>query len=130
MSPIPADPTDSSEPKGAERRRHPRAVLDWPVTVRLPDGNHEARLRDVSRAGVCFYLDRRIPEMTVLGLDLELPCASDRAPKVRVTGSGVVVRCQPLSPRVDHYEIAVFLNDLGEEHRDRLASFVHETVRA
>jgi hypothetical protein len=36
----------------------------------------------------------------------------------------VVVRCQPLSPRVDHYEIAVFLNDINEENRDRLDAYV------
>ena len=116
--------TQPQAPRGDERRRHPRAILDWPVTIRLPDGEHEARLRDVSRAGVCFYLDRRIPEMTMLGLHLALPDLADGTRGEQVTGSGVVVRCQPLSPQIDHYEVAVFLNDIDEEQRDRLASYV------
>jgi hypothetical protein len=120
-----------SQPRqaGAERRRHPRVALDWPVKISLPDGTHEARLRDISRAGVCFFLDRRIPEMTVLRMDLDLPPrepGQDVSPSgaAHVAGSGVVVRCQPLSPHVDHYEIAVFLNDLGESDRESLEAYV------
>ena len=121
----------SSQPTGAERRRDPRAALDWPVTIILPDGSHEARLRDVSRAGICFFLDRRIPEMTVLALDLDLPVDPPGGPTGHagsggghVRGSGVVVRCQPLSPMVDHYEVAVFLNDIASEDRARLEAYV------
>jgi hypothetical protein len=121
----------STQPKGAERRRHPRVALDWPITITLPDGSHEARLRDVSRGGICFFLDRRIPEMTVLALDLDLPpgAAGDAGPgragpTEHVRGSGVVVRCRPLSPMVDHYEIAVFLNEMGEDDRELLSAYV------
>jgi len=121
---------NSSQPTGAERRRHPRVALDWPVTITLPDGDHEARLRDVSRAGVCFFLDRRIPEMTVLKLDLALPEVPGDAERMQVAGSGVVVRCQQLSPHLDHYEVAVFLNDLTESDRARLESYVQTTVGA
>jgi hypothetical protein len=122
---------ETSLPSGrTERRRHPRIPLDWPVTIALDDGTFPARLRDVSRAGMCFFLDRRVPEMTILRMDLELPPApgSPRAAGEpageRVTGSGVVVRCQPLSKHVDHYEIAVFLNDLSEDARARIEGFV------
>lgn len=107
---------------GSERRRHPRVALDCPVTISLPDGELEARLRDLSPAGVCFFLDRRIPEMTVLEMVLPLPEADGAVSTVR--GSGVVVRCQPLSPHVDHYEVAIFLNQLGDEDRARLERFV------
>ena len=114
--------------QGAERRRHPRATLDLPITISLPDGSHEARLRDISKAGVCFFLDRRIPEMTVLRMDMELPAADEDADAQRVTGSGVVVRCLPLSPHVDHYEVAVFLNDISETSRRNLEDFVAARV--
>lgn len=115
------------EPRGAERRRHPRVPFDWPVTIALPDGEHAARLRDVSRAGVCFFLDRRIPEMTVLRLAVDLPergTGAARSPEYTVRGSGVVVRCRPLSPHVDHFEVAVFLNDISELDRAKLEAFV------
>ncbi len=107
--------------EGDERRNHPRAAVDWPVTIALDDGEHEARLRDVSRSGVCFYLDRRIPEMTILRLELDLPGASDPG---RVSGVGVVVRCRRVAPPVDHYEVAVFLNDISDSDRERLAGVV------
>lgn len=111
----------------AERRLHPRVELDCPVTISLADGQHEARLRDLSRAGICLFLDRRVPEMTILGLSLDLPPIAGC--KVRqVQGRGVVVRCQPLSPHVEHFEIAVFLNDLDERNRRALEEYV--AVRA
>ena len=113
----------SSRSTGAERRRHPRVALDLPVTISLPDGVHEARLRDLSRAGVCFFLDRRIPEMTVLKMDFDLP-ARNGTDAMSVHGAGVVVRCQPLSPHIDHYEVAVFLNDVTESERESLEAYV------
>lgn len=119
---------NASQPRGAERRRHPRVALDLPVTITLPDGDHEARLRDLSRAGVCFFLDRRIPEMTVLKMDLDLPGSDASTDAVNVRGAGVVVRCQPLSPHVDHYEVAVFLNDITDSNRERLETYLAATV--
>ena len=107
---------------GRERRAHPRASCDWTITLFLDDGPHGARLRDVSRAGLCFYLDRPIPEMTILSLLIDLPRA--HAKRVRIEGRGVVVRCLPISRGVEHYEIAVFLNDLAEAQRERLDAFV------
>lgn len=93
----------------------------------MEDGYHEGRLRDVSRAGVCFFLDRPVPEMTVLGMQFDLP-ENGNGKTSRIEGTGVVVRCLPLSPAVDHYEIAVFLNDITEMSRDRLAAFVAQHV--
>jgi len=115
-------------PGHTERRRHPRAACDWPITISLEDGTYEARLRDISRAGVSFFLDRRIPEMTVLSMRLDLPPRTADAKPVPIEGGGVVVRCQPLSPRVDHYEIAVFLNDLTDESRERLDAYVSQAA--
>ena len=111
-------------PQGSdERRHHPRATVDWPLTIALEDGPHEARLRDVSRSGVSFYLDQRVPEMTLLRLELELPGSG-----VRVRGTGVVVRCQPVSPALEHFEVAVFLNDMGAEDREARAALVRSTL--
>jgi hypothetical protein len=118
-NPVPS-PHDSGghDSGGIERRRHPRRPVGWPLRISLPDGEHEARLRDISRAGLCFFLDRRIPEMTLLRLRIEPP--ANGGPPEAVEGGGVVVRCRPLSPHVDHYEIAVFLNELDASNRRRL----------
>ncbi|MFT5048948.1 MAG: hypothetical protein ACI8QZ_000335 [Chlamydiales bacterium] len=124
----PNSPTDSSMPQpaqesGDDRRRWQRARAEWPITVQLADGPHEARIRDVSQAGVCFFLDRPLPEMTMLSIQFELPVEGGRR---RVRGSGAVVRCEKISAAIDHYEIAVYLQDMAEPDRATIASYVGE----
>jgi hypothetical protein len=111
--------TDAATP--ADRRRWPRAKADWPVQLSLPDGRFEARVRDISRAGVSFFLDRPVNLMTVLSVELDLPVEGG----VRhVRGQGAVVRCEKISDRLDHYEIALFMSDLAEPDRDAVDGFV------
>jgi len=122
-------PDSRSPASPRERRRHPRVALDWPVTIALADGHHEARLRDLSRAGLCFFLDRRVPEMAILRVELALPGGNgDDGARAKLQFRGVVVRCQALSPHVDHYEIAVFFDDLDAATRRRLDDFLAERV--
>jgi hypothetical protein len=123
----PAHRPKSSEPRppGRERRQHPRASGDCPLFVSLTSGKElgvkRARLRDVSRAGVSFYMDKPIAVMSLLAVDLELPVAHG----VRhVRGQGAVVRCERLSPSIEHYEIAVFLHEMAEIDRKALDEFV------
>ena len=108
---------------GRERRAHPRATCEGSLTLQLDDGAYRARLRDVSRSGICFYLDRPVAEMTVLAVRIELP-ARRGAEAERIDANGVVVRCLPISKGVEHYEIAVFLNALADSQRERLDRFV------
>jgi hypothetical protein len=110
-------------PGGRERRAHPRAIYDGTITILLDDGPHHARLRDVSRAGICFYLDRPLAEMTILSVRIELPSGA-RGEPAHIEGRGVVVRCLPIARAVDHYEIALFLNELGDPQRAHLDAFV------
>src|SRR5262245_11373321 len=112
---------------GRERRAHPRAGCDGSITIQLDDGAHRARLRDVSRAGLCLYLDRRLPEMTLLAVRIDLPALGGSRAEA-IEGRGVVVRCQPIARALDHYEVAVFLNEIGEPQRQRLDAFVAASV--
>ena len=126
MAPMsPNSPTDQPAPQGsgAERRRWRRARAEWPITVQLADGVHQARIRDVSQAGVCFFLDRPLREMTTLSIQFELPVAGGRR---TVRGSGAVVRCEKISAAIDHYEIAVFLQEMAEPDRVTIARYVGE----
>ncbi len=116
-SSAPPQPADTDD----DRRRWPRAGADWPVRLLLPEGHFEARVRDISRAGICFFLDRPIPEMTSLRIDLELPVPEGMR---FVRGDAVVVRCDKISDRLDHYEIAAFLNNMADPDRDALEAFV------
>ncbi|MCH2103239.1 MAG: PilZ domain-containing protein [Planctomycetes bacterium] len=115
------DPKELPKPSDADRRQWPRADADWPIRLLLPEGHFEARVRDVSRAGICFFLDRPIPEMTSLRIDLELPVHEGMR---FVRGDAVVVRCDKISDRLEHYEIAAFLNDMAAPDRDALEAFV------
>lgn len=102
---------------GAERRQHPRATADWPLLLDLPDGKTPARLRDISAAGVSFFLDRPIAEMTVLALELQFG-------KKKIQARGAVVRCERISPHIEHYEVALFLHDIGEADREAISRYV------
>ena len=75
---------------GSERRQWQRARAEWPITVVLDDGVHQAKIRDVSRGGVCFFLDRPVPEMTLLRMEFDLPVEKGVR---RISGQGAVVRC-------------------------------------
>ncbi len=115
-SPNAADP-----PVGRERRKHDRALADLPVTIVLDDGVHEAKIRDVSRGGVCFFLDRPVPEMTALRIEFNLPV--DVGVR-KISGHGAVVRCEKIGKHIDHYEIAVFMQDMAAPDRDTIAQYV------
>ena len=117
--------TGNDAKSGAERRRWPRKDCDWPVTVTIGGVACEAKLRDVSRAGLCFYVERPIPLMTVLALALDLP---GRGKPHKLRANGAVVRCAKISPAVQHYEVAVFLHDISES--DRAALDLHVGVHA
>lgn len=117
----PTQPSPVSKGRGAERRRWTRAGADWPIMVQLAEGTFEAKVRDVSRAGVCFFLDRPIAAMTLLQLNMSLPV---REGVRNVTGTGAVVRCEKISARLDHYEIAVFVQDMAEPDRSVIEEYV------
>jgi hypothetical protein len=92
-----------------------------PITLVGPEGSSEAKVRDVSRAGVCFFVDRPVPLMTVLGVAFDLATPVGRT---RVQGHGAVVRCEKIARGVDHWEVAVFLHDMAEGDRHALEEFV------
>lgn len=120
---MPADSASQAAPQGTgrERRRWPRAKADWPISLDLPEGRYEARVRDISQAGVCFFLDRPLKLMTTLAVELELPHSGKRTV---IRGRGVVVRSEGISERLDHYEIAVFMPELSEAEKGAIGMFV------
>jgi len=106
---------------GRDRRRWPRAKADWPISLDLPEGRYEARVRDISEAGVCFFLDRPLRLMTQLAIELELPGEGRSIP---IRGTGIVVRCETIARALDHYEIAVFMPELNEVEKGAIRVFV------
>jgi len=84
-------------------------------------------VRDVSRAGVAFFVDRPIAMMTMLDVRLELPTPKGRR---EVRGKGAVVRCERISAALEHYEVAVFLHELSEADRRTIDLHVRERLAA
>lgn len=121
MASRPAPSQNPSKGPGRERRQWHRARAEWPLTIQLDDGTHEAKLRDVSRGGLCFFLDRPIREMTLLRMEFDLPVAQGVR---RITGTGAVVRCERISQALDHYEIAVFLQNMALPDRETIETYV------
>ena len=78
-------------------------------------------MRDISKSGLCFFVDRPIPIMTCLKLAIDLPVPDGIR---RVSGAGAVVRCERIAARVDHYEVAVFLHDMAEPDREVVEAYV------
>lgn len=113
-----ANPEPSSS-SGRERRRHERAQAEWPISITLDGGLREAKIRDVSRSGVCFFLDRPIEEMTLLEISFELPEHENT-----LKGRGAVVRCERISTILEHFEIAVFLTDMPDPDREAIEKYV------
>lgn len=133
---MPQRPAPESETyPGRERRRHPRAEADWPLELQLGAVPVKARLRDVSRSGLCFFLDRPVTEMTVLSLNVAVPPgdgaavgdgAGKRGKLPQIQAKGVVVRCEKISERVDHYEVAIFFHDIKPEDAEAIDALVRE----
>ncbi len=122
----------------SDRRLHPRARADWTAEIALADGSlARARVRDVSRSGVCFFVERALPLMSVLSIALRLPephkaalargsSASAARDQGLVRARGAVVRCEKISPALEHFEVAVFLHEISDGDRERLARFVSQ----
>ena len=120
-----SDPTPAPRDRGpstAERRKHARAKAEWSARIALEQGSTEVQLRDISAAGACFFSDREIPEMTVLGLHMDVP--DGEGGNLSIDSKGVVVRCAKISPHLEHYEVAVFMNELGDEQRALVKRYV------
>lgn len=102
---------------GRERRRHPRhQVANLPLSL---EGGQALRVRDLSRAGVCVFADEPLRMMTHVRFRFELGAAAGE-----VSGEGVVVRCERLSPALGHFEIAIYFQQLDAGSEPRLERFL------
>jgi hypothetical protein len=126
MTPPRSHAESEPRPAAADRRRHPRANHDGPLTVLVAGRTMDVRLRDLSAAGLCFYCEEPVDEMTLLDVRLDLPDGQ----KKEFRAKGAVVRCERISAHLEHYEIAVFLHEIAEDQRARLAAFVKRLVDA
>jgi hypothetical protein len=116
-------PERPSAPHGRERRRHPRLRIEnLPLSL---DGGGALRVRDLSRSGVCVFSDQPMRMMTHVRFHFRLPRKAD----AEVAGTGVVVRCERLSPALGHYEIAIFFQDFESGSEPLLLGYLAELAQ-
>lgn len=113
----------SGERPRPERRRAPRVTERISLTLAGADGVVQAQTQNLSAAGAYCTLDRFIPPMTKLELQLELPDGQQRT-ALRCTG--VVVRVEPLvtTPQHGRYQTAILFTELSEQGRSAIERFV------
>lgn len=110
-------PESPNPRQGRERRRHPRhQVSDLPLSL---EGGQALRVRDLSRSGVCVFAEEPLRMMTHVRFRFDL--GKDAG---EVTGEGVVVRCERLSPALGHFEVAIFFQQLDAGAEPRLERFL------
>jgi hypothetical protein len=116
------NPTNPSPRKanygGPERRAHPRARVEFPITIEAKDRRVAARVRDVSRSGIAFLSKIPFPEMTVLRVDVAIPGGA----KPMIRADGAVVRCE--KDASGDYDVAIFFTAIGDDDREEIARFV------
>lgn len=107
-----------------ERRRAPRATVDIAIHLsnegRSTGSKAPARIVNISTSGLLCRFGEAMNEMTLLGIDLELPGS-----KTPEHVQGAVVRCAKLrdvSPAT--YELGVFFTDMSADTRRNIERFV------
>ena len=96
-----------------ERRRAPRALADFPIQLSPEQGATEARLKDLSTIGLCCTTPQEVPELSQVGIALQLPNAHEQHQVI-----GAVVRCEA--------EVAVYFTEIGEDTKAALEAFVSQ----
>lgn len=109
-----------------ERRRAQRASVSIPLQLSPHKDALPASLVNISTSGLCCQFGEAVSEMTLVGIDVELP---DAGGPVHVQGA--VVRCAKLrgvSPPT--YEIGIFFTDMPNETRQLVERFVANNLEA
>ena len=107
-----------------ERRAHPRAQADFPLKLGA-DGKLPARLKNISRSGLCCVVPEPLPELALAEAVVELPDREDRAKTFHLQGA--VVRCVP--EKEGGYEVALFFQFPPEEAQELISRYVESARR-
>jgi len=55
-----------------ENRQYPRSTVNWPVTIKTPQGNISAQMRDISPSGAFIYCDRPMTPKHIFFLSIHI----------------------------------------------------------
>jgi len=110
--------------QGIERRRAPRATVNFPIQISTKTEAAPATLKDISSNGLCCTYHEPVREMTIVRMDVKFPGEQDVH---RI--DGVVVRCAKRRGEFPPtYEIAVYFAEMTEAARKTVERFVTKTL--
>ena len=114
-----------------ERRGAPRADADLPMRLSPRGDAQPARLKNISTTGLCCHFGEPVSEMTMMGVQLELPGEERASDSETHSTQGVVVRCDKrrgVNPPT--YEVAIYFTALEADARIAIQRFVMEQLEA
>ncbi len=107
-----------------ERRRHPRAVIDYRGVLETAAGEQvKLRARNISASGIYFDAERRLAEFTEVSLIVALPAAGGEP--LEFSCAGVIVRVEENGPDASWpFSAAVHFTDIEDGNRQAISSYV------
>jgi hypothetical protein len=113
-----------------ERRQTARARTPDTLRMSLP-GLSDARVQNLSTAGVCCTTERPLPLLAVVQVTFLLPSAGSTC---EVTCTGAVVRCVKSGPGdragAPAYESAIYFTEVDDADRTAIEEYVSSLRRA
>ncbi|UCG11518.1 MAG: PilZ domain-containing protein [Deltaproteobacteria bacterium] len=119
---------------GKERRRHPRAEVEWPVTVRSSEGIMFGEVTNVSLGGAFIRCEKplRVNQMLEMALYVDSLGQSIKAtaevvwsniygPDDDITPRGMGVRFTKISPRDRRLILTIVSKDLESGHHEEFS---------
>ena len=109
-----------------ERRKYPR-VKDKDISIKLSGEGFDTITQslDVSASGIYCKVNKHMPLMTRVQVALSLPGRTASSPTV-MNIDGVVVREHAVKKggKVQHYDVAIFFDQLLPRERDKLVKYI------
>jgi hypothetical protein len=105
--------------KADERRSHPRSRSGFSVSDGTKDGVI-SHVDNISGSGVFCHARKPVPEMTKLGIVLELPKPVNK----RVEAEGIVIRCTVDEADHELFKMAILYTKVSEADLEAILDYV------
>lgn len=108
-----------------ERRRYPRADVDYKAVLETASGDEVAlRTRNISGSGIYFYTEKKLTEFTEVLLNVSLPPVGT-AEELSFRCTGVIVRVEDKGNASRwSFAAAVHFTGIDEGHRKAVCAYV------
>ena len=108
-----------------ERRRYPRADVDYKVILETASGDEVVlRTRNISGSGIYFYTRMKLTEFTEVLLDVSLPPVGG-AGELSFQCAGVIVRVEDKGNASEWpFAAAVQFSGIDESYRKAICAYV------